>query len=97
MYGGEHRTRPAGEENTLDQLQGMHRQVETDIQENNAEIKLLNNKIVKYSLSHAGMIMIAPSCKNWNLAAMLFSPSARNWNKSCATMSFSRNRSAPRG
>ena len=47
MYGGEYRVRGPGEENSLDQLQGLHRQVESDIQENNAEIKLLNNKIVK--------------------------------------------------
>jgi uncharacterized protein YPO0396 len=58
MYGGEHRTRGAGEENNLDQLQGMHRQVESEIQENNAEIRLLNNKIVKYVISHIEMTMI---------------------------------------
>lgn len=59
MYGGDHRNRGPGEENSLDHLQGMHRQVESDIQENNAEIKLLNNKIVKYHFLHAEMTMIA--------------------------------------
>lgn len=46
MYGGESRNR-GGEENSLDHYQGLHRQVENEIQENNAEIRLLNNKIVK--------------------------------------------------
>ena len=52
------------EETNLDRLQGLHRQVESDIQENNAEIRLLNNKIVKYHFLHTEMTMIALSCKN---------------------------------
>jgi hypothetical protein len=81
MYGGEHRMRGPAEENSLDQLQGLHRQVESEIQENNAEIRLLNNKIVKYHFLHAEMTMTALSCKNWNSAGMPFSPSGRNLKK----------------
>jgi hypothetical protein len=33
--------------NALDHYQNMHRQVERDINDNHAEIRLLNNKIVK--------------------------------------------------
>lgn len=64
MYGGDQRLRGSTEENSLDHLQGLHRQVESDIQENNAEIKLLNNKIVKYPLLHKETITIALLCKN---------------------------------
>lgn len=81
MYGGEYRMRGPGEENNLDQLQGLHRQVESDIQENNAEIKLLNNKIVKYHPRHAETTTTAPSCRNWNCAGTPSSPSAGNSRK----------------
>jgi hypothetical protein len=47
MYGGEYRSQGNIEEGSLDHVQGLHRQVTKDIHENNAEIRLLNNKIVK--------------------------------------------------
>jgi hypothetical protein len=47
MYGAEYKNQHSMEEGSLDHLQGLHRQVTKDIHENNAEIRLLNNKIVK--------------------------------------------------
>lgn len=93
MYGGDYRMRGPPEENSLDQLQGMHRQVESDIQENNAEIKLLNNKIVKYPFLHAEMTTIAPSCKNWSSAGRPFSPRGRNLKKLLGIRNICRDRS----
>jgi len=49
---------------TLEQYQGMHRQLERDIQDNNREIKLLNNKIVKYIKTHSEATTTTPYCKN---------------------------------
>lgn len=60
MYGGEQGQR----EGSLEHWQGLHRQVESDIHDNNAEIKLLNNKIVKYSPLHPEMTTIALSSSN---------------------------------
>lgn len=81
------------EENSLDKLQGLHRQVESDIQENNAEIRLLNNKIVKYHFLHAEMTTIALSCKNWNSEEMPFSPRGGNSKKSLEIRSICNDRS----
>lgn len=47
MYGGDSRQRPGSEGEGLDQYHHLHQQVEKDIYDNNAEIRYLDNKIVK--------------------------------------------------